>query len=289
MRCDLHVHTRFSGKCTVPVARRFCEESYTAPREAYDRLKAAGMDLVTVTDHDSIDAAAELCQFPDFFPSEEVTIHLPSGNEAHAAVYNLTEEQHLHTQRLRDDLPRLLAYWNEQQLLFGINHAFSALTGRRDPSDFDWFEVHFPIWETRNGAILESANGLAAELAARFGKAVTGGSDSHTVKTLAHTYTEVPGARSVTEFLEGLRRGQGQVAGVSGGYRRVTNDVMGVALGFVRDHAWGFLLTPFLLGIPVATFVHWLKEQRFVAFGRLRVASSTNAEELEDALLELTR
>jgi hypothetical protein len=60
MRCDLHVHTIHSGMCTIPVARRFCRESYTDADAVYERLKRLGMDLVTVTDHDSIDAGESL-------------------------------------------------------------------------------------------------------------------------------------------------------------------------------------------------------------------------------------
>ena len=60
-RCaHLHVHTIHSGKCTVPGLSRFCLESYNEPRALYEVLKRRDMDLITVTDHDSIDAAEEL-------------------------------------------------------------------------------------------------------------------------------------------------------------------------------------------------------------------------------------
>ena len=54
MKCDLHIHTIHSGMCTVPVLKRICRESYNDPREVYSVLKRKGMDLVTLTDHDSI-------------------------------------------------------------------------------------------------------------------------------------------------------------------------------------------------------------------------------------------
>ncbi|MCL4853660.1 MAG: hypothetical protein KJZ78_20075, partial [Bryobacteraceae bacterium] len=56
MKCDLHVHTVHSGMCTVPLARMFCRESYTQPDAAYGKLKRLGMNLVTITDHNSIGA-----------------------------------------------------------------------------------------------------------------------------------------------------------------------------------------------------------------------------------------
>ena len=61
-----------SGMCTVPVFNRICRESYNDPLEVYGILKRRGMDLVTITDHDSIGAAEQLRKFPDFFLSEEV-------------------------------------------------------------------------------------------------------------------------------------------------------------------------------------------------------------------------
>ena len=63
MKCDLHVHTVHSGMCTVPVLNRICRESYSSAQHVYETLKRRGMDLVTVTDHDSIDAAEVLRRF----------------------------------------------------------------------------------------------------------------------------------------------------------------------------------------------------------------------------------
>ncbi len=95
---------------TVPVLNRFCRECYNPPEALYEKLKRQGLDLVTVTDHDSIDAAECLRRHGDFFLSEEVTCRAPSGNEFHVGVYNLNECQHTEVQRRRNDLPRLLAY-----------------------------------------------------------------------------------------------------------------------------------------------------------------------------------
>ena len=67
MKCDLHVHAIHSGMCTVPVARAFCRESFNDPEAVYQKLRSLGMDLVTITDHDSIDACERLRRYPDFF------------------------------------------------------------------------------------------------------------------------------------------------------------------------------------------------------------------------------
>ena len=83
MRCDLHVHTIHSGMCTVPLLNRICRESYNDPLEVYHLLKQRGMNLVTVTDHDSIDSVEPLRHYPDFFLSEEVSCQTSRGTELH--------------------------------------------------------------------------------------------------------------------------------------------------------------------------------------------------------------
>ena len=98
--------------CTIPVARRFCRECYSPPEHVYETLKRRGMDLVTVTDHDSLDAAETLGRHADFFPSVEATCRMPSGALLHIGVYDLDERQHLEIQRRREDLPSLLAFLN---------------------------------------------------------------------------------------------------------------------------------------------------------------------------------
>src|SRR5215470_6188641 len=129
MRCDLHVHTRHSGMCTIPLLRRVCRESYNEPAAVYEKLKRLGMDLVTITDHDSIDAVEELRSRPDFFLSEEVTCTLPSGTKMHVGVYDIAEGDHVELQRRCDDFESFSAYVAEQRIFCSANHIFSSLTG----------------------------------------------------------------------------------------------------------------------------------------------------------------
>src|SRR3954463_5947120 len=143
MRCDLHVHTGHSGVCTVPLLSKLCKESYNEPHALYEILKRRGMDLVTVTDHDSIDAAEELRRYPDFFLSEEVTVTMPSGTEMHAGVYGIAESDHIELQRRRTDIESLLAYAGERRLFVTVNHLYSSLTGPRAEDDFAIFARDF--------------------------------------------------------------------------------------------------------------------------------------------------
>ncbi|HVW85889.1 MAG TPA: PHP-associated domain-containing protein [Bryobacteraceae bacterium] len=263
MRCDLHVHTVHSGMCTVPVLSRVCRESYNEPRALYDTLKRRGMDLVTVTDHDSIDAMEELRRHPDFFLSEEVTCTMPSGTEMHAGVYGIAERDHIELQRRRTDIESLLAYAVERRLFVTVNHIYSSLTGSRTEDDFAIFARDFHGVETRNGQILPCANRLAAEFAARFGKPMIGGSDSHTLACAGRTWTEVPGARSAEEFLTGMRRGHSTPHGESGDYWKLTGAVWNIGASLVRSQPWTASLAVLFAAAPAVTFANYLRELVF--------------------------
>jgi predicted metal-dependent phosphoesterase TrpH len=263
MRCDLHVHSVASGMFNVPGLDRICRESYNDPREVYDRLKRLGMSMVTLTDHDSIDAAEELRQHADFFLSEEVTVRMPSGTEAHLGVYGMAERDHVEIQRRRNDFVSLLMYLTERKLFFSANHVFSGLTGRREVEDFHWFESYVPAFETRNGQMWPEANASAARLAMRLGKIAIAGSDSHTITGVGLTYTEVPEARTTDEFFAGLRAGHGRIHGAHGGCGKLTMDVFSIVHSLFCDKPWTMALSPLAVLVPAFTVGHWLNEIHF--------------------------
>jgi predicted metal-dependent phosphoesterase TrpH len=263
MRCDLHVHTRHSGMCNIPLLRRHCRESYNEPGAVYEILKQRGMDLVTVTDHDSIDAAEALRRHPDFFLSEEVTCITPSGTEIHVGVYGIDDRNHIELQWRRYDVPALTAYLCERKIFFSINHVFSSLTGRRTIDDFSLFDESFPAIEALNGAVPDENNEAALKLAREWTKAIVGGSDAHTLPPLGLTYTEVPGAGGIGSFLRGLRQGQGRVCGVSGSYWKLTRAVSDIGLSFMREAKWAGLLAPLIALIPAMTLSNFISEIAF--------------------------
>ena len=285
MKCDLHVHTHHSGMCTVPVLKRICRESYNDPREVYETLKRRGMDLVTVTDHDSIDAVEPLRRHPDFFLSEEVSCNTEHGTHLHMGVYGMEERDHADLQLRRDDLPRLIAFLNEKRLLFSINHAFSSLTGPRTEADFDDFATRFPAIETRNGQMLEAANRHAAAFAERHGRISMAGSDAHTLACLGRTYTDVASARTPAEFLEGLKQGRGVAIGESGDVRKLTQAVCSIGASLVREKPWTAVLVPLMAFIPAITIVNFVMELSFAAKWGTRMAQGIKTPVSAAALL----
>lgn len=247
----------------APGLRGVCRESYNDPLRLYQLLKRRGMSMITITDHDSIEAAESLRKFPDFFLSEEATVRMPSGTEMHMGIYGISERDHVQIQRRRDDFVSLLMYLTEKKLFFSANHVFSSLTGERQFEDFKWFAFHIPAFEIRNGQMCARANGCAELLAKRLDKVGIGGSDSHTYAGAGTTFTEVAGAHSVQEFLQGLRAGHGSVHGVHGGYRKLTWDVYRIIGGLVREKPWILPIIPIAVLVPGFTAGHWLKEIRF--------------------------
>ncbi len=281
MKCDLHVHTHYSGMCTVPVMNRICRESYNDPLEVYETLKRRGMDLVTVTDHDSIDAVEPLRRHPDFFLSEEVSCTTGNGTGFHMGVYGIEERDHADLQLRRDDLPRLVAYLREKRLLFSINHLFSGLTGPRTDADFEYFAKNFPAMETRNGQMLETANRYAAAFADRAGLIATAGSDAHTLASLGRTYTSVPGAATPAAYLEGLKNGRSLAQGDSGDTWKLTKAVWSIGASMVRAKPWTAVLTPLMALVPPIMIVNFLMELSFAAkWGNRMIKTPVSGEAL---------
>src|SRR5688572_146540 len=98
LRADLHVHTchsRHSGTLRFLGSR----DCYSQPLDVYRVAKARGMDLVCITDHDSIDGGLELMErlpdVDDVIVGEEISCLLPEGRvEVHIAAYGMTESLH---------------------------------------------------------------------------------------------------------------------------------------------------------------------------------------------------
>jgi predicted metal-dependent phosphoesterase TrpH len=280
MRCDLHVHTRASGWVNQPVLRHLGRESYSTPEQVYDVARRRGMDLVTLTDHDTIDGVLDLAGRPDTFLSEEVTCVLPPGRVVHLGVLDLRPSDHDAIQARRRDAEALFAYLAERALPVVLNHPFAALTGARDAGDLDRVLPGATHLEAPNGMMPQTVNAAGQRLAERAGLPTIGGSDAHAIHSVARAWTEVPGARTREEFLAGLRRGCTLARGRSGSYATLTRDVATVFAGGWRENgadalrgelgalvrlAGLALLSPILPLLPVITLWKHVGERRFAA------------------------
>jgi predicted metal-dependent phosphoesterase TrpH len=237
MRCDLHLHSRHSGSADLGALGLLGDESYSEPKAVYGEARRRGMDLVTLTDHNTIAGALEIASLPRTFVSEEVSCRLPGGRELHIGVFDVTEAQHEAIARRRADAEALFAFLAEERIPAAVNHLFSALTGRRATADIHHALANVTLVEARNGMMSEGVNACAARAARAARKGAVGGSDAHTLASVATAYTVVPGARTREDFLDGLRRGLTLPAGRSGSYARLTADVARLTAAAYRSAA----------------------------------------------------
>lgn len=243
LKADLHVHTRHSRLATFPVLG--ARDCYADPREAYQAAKDRGMDLVTFTDHDTIDGCKELLDRmgprEDFFLSEEVTTRDPrTGLGLHVSVFGIDEARHRDIQRLRGDVWELLRYLRGARIPVTLNHPACSFARRR-PSlrDLGGLLEAFPLVETLNGAEPPEANDAVATLAGsldgnRGRRGRTGGSDAHTLRRIGSAWTEA-NASDRSGFLQALHRGEVRPGGVSCTLLGMTRDVYSVVLGYYGD------------------------------------------------------
>jgi predicted metal-dependent phosphoesterase TrpH len=241
LKADLHVHSYFSGK-TAHVKLLEPMDSYSSPETIYRLAKARGMDLVTITDHDSIDGCLHLLnkdpdKLKDFIVGEEVSVRLSEYNcTIHIGVYNITESQHHEITRLKINLDELIVYLRANQILHCLNH---LLFGFPQPQFAEAF-IHkmvetFDIFEGWNGAISSFQNSLVSQTIQKLpGKTLLAGSDAHTLLRLATSYTQAPG-QNKAEYLESIRTGQTTIQGKDGYFFHPFSDAMGVYLAYFRD------------------------------------------------------
>jgi predicted metal-dependent phosphoesterase TrpH len=279
MRCDLHVHSVHSGPADLPVLRHVGNECYSEPLAVYERARERGMDLVTLSDHDTIDGALRLAHLPDTFVSEEVTLLLPEGRQLHVNVFDITESQHVEVQRRRGDPEALFAWLAENRIAASVNHLFSALTGERALADLHLPLGRLPLIEGLSNAMPPGHNAAAQRVGREARMSPIGGSDAHSLAHVARAFTIVPGARTKREFLQGLRDGLTIPAGSSASYARLTKEVGCVfAAGYadaaralrrgegsLRRYAALGLLVPLLPLLPLVTLGIYAHEVAFAA------------------------
>ncbi|MGH9359505.1 MAG: PHP-associated domain-containing protein [Terriglobia bacterium] len=240
-KADLHCHSRYSG----PVKHlRFlhARDCYSRPIDVYRRAKERGMDLVTITDHDSIDGCLELLNrfgdMPDFIVGEEVTARLPRFQHSiHIGVYGHNETQHREIQKLRGDAGELVVYLRQNRLLYVLNHFFHDFSNQARVGEFiERMAEMFNIFEARNGTLQREHNAFIMALLAQFKRlgrkvSVVAGSDAHTLRRIGRSYTASP-ARNRDEFLADVRAGRSQVFGPHPNHLTLAADIYGVVLRY---------------------------------------------------------
>ncbi len=190
LRLDLHVHSRHSPDCSLPVAA------------IGQRLGYTGLRGFALTDHNSIAGHAELAELARAYPGY---VFLPgveiSTLEGHLLAYGVSELPPAH-RPIVESIEWVRAHGGESVIAhpFRLRHG----VGRRVAESARADGI-----ETRNGHNSEVSNLKAELLAARRTLAATGGSDVHALADLGRAFTNFPDTSTgVDDLLEALRRRQ---------------------------------------------------------------------------------
>ena len=295
-RADLHLHTLHSGWRRLHLID--ARDSYLTPDAAFATARHRGMDFVCFTDHDSIDGAMDfLSRHPEEEPrvivGEEREVRLPGTTQwLHLAVYGLNERDHRDLARFKDDAFQAIAFLRERRLLFALNHPFQSFRSiGRARRDLLRLLPLVPAVEVVNSSSPRSHRAaIEAMLAAwETGRpsrpARIGGSDAHTARRIAASYTLAPG-RTKEEFLDSIARGECAPGGEAMGLPALLRDVYQIIGQYYRSvHAPGTspvarrdrrnilgsigLLPGVLFGLPVSlTSLHVLRQEWIARAGR---------------------
>ncbi|QGY39234.1 glycosyltransferase [Pseudodesulfovibrio cashew] len=257
-KVDMHVHSRFSTRPSQWILQKIgCPESFTEPSALYAVAKSRGMDLVTITDHNTVRGALEIAHLPGTFISEEITTYFPEDRcKLHVLAYDITEAQHEDIQRHRENVFDLVPYLREQGIVHVLAHPLFAVNDRLTPAHFEQALLLFDVFEengTRDARqnqvlrdILTRLTPLDMErLANTYGlephgerpweKGIMGGSDDHSSLNIARMHTVFPGAPTVNNVLESIRRHTTRPGGTAATPRTMAHNLYGIAYQFYRS------------------------------------------------------
>jgi predicted metal-dependent phosphoesterase TrpH len=245
MKLDAHVHTHYSGMTHIWPLSYFIRESYNTPERVYRLAKARGMDLVAITDHDTVAGALQIAHYPDVIIGCEVSAHFPGHDvDVHLGVLDITADQFAEIDHRRHDVALLMPYLRNQEIFTVVNHVASQVNGRLTAALIASLLPWVDAFEVQNGSRLRVQNKTAAALAAATGKGHVGGSDSHTGRGIGHTYTVVDGAATREEFMAGLRAGRGRAEGRHGWYFTMASDMLRFTARFYEEHVTSVVREP---------------------------------------------
>jgi predicted metal-dependent phosphoesterase TrpH len=231
-RVDMHCHSAAS-RLTKPEVRKalLFGECATDPEAIYELAKRRGMDLVTITDHDTIEGALRLADRPDFFVSVELTARFAGEpREVHVLCFGVNPDDHAILQERAGDVEACAEYVQERGILAALAHPFwevdepLTLRHRRRLAQL------FPVWETRSGYFGTALNAPAVAFREACGGVGIGGSDDHGGIHVGLTYTETPPAESPKELLGHVRAGLAEPGGEQGNRLKLAQATAAIGL-----------------------------------------------------------
>ena len=243
-------------------------ECYSEPEAVYDQAKTRGMDLVTITDHDTIAGALTLAErgFEGFIIGEEVTVFFPEDRcKLHVTVWDLTPELHeqINTLGLRDDVYQFCAWLKERNLPHALAHPVYIQNGKLSTSHLERCCLLFRGFEVLNGAhsgthrqgierllqwldperigALSIKHNLLPIFDEPWIKARTGGSDDHGLLNIGRTFTAINAQspdfiKSPRSFFDLVMLGRSQPGGNAGHASLLAHQLTTVASHYTSRH-----------------------------------------------------
>ncbi len=228
-RVDFHLHSYASNVTDYYAANSFSiPESYSDPLKVYAQLRAQGMSLITLTDHNSIDGVREMLDagLQDVFISSEMTTTFPEdGCNIHVTVTNMTEAQFAEVDRLRGNIYEMIDYVDRQiaaeadnpfanKLAYFMTHPLMSTQnrpyGRQGSLGLEHIEkalLLMNMLEVRNGTRTRSLNELTHRLVSTL--------DRQTIERLANKHGIAP--MGPTPWLKTVLSGSDDHSGINPG------------------------------------------------------------------------
>jgi glycosyltransferase involved in cell wall biosynthesis len=258
LKADLHVHSQYSSRPSQWLLQKIgCPESFSSPHAIYERARERGMDLVTITDHNSIAGCLEIAHLPHTFISEEITTYFPDDKcKLHILAYDITEEDHREFQKVRPNVFDLVAYLRARSIVHALAHPLFAVNERLSVQHveqclilFNLFELNGSRDQTQNQTLRTILSGLTKDgfydLVQKHAlppwgdtpwiKGLTAGSDDHSGLNIASMYTSAENVTDVHSYLQKVVEKKGQTEGVPAMPESMARNLYSIAYQFYHD------------------------------------------------------
>jgi predicted metal-dependent phosphoesterase TrpH len=209
-RADLHVHTT----CSFDVL----PAKDLHPESLYKTAHDMGMDYITFTDHNTIEAHEILgWNLEKLISGAEMSVRdlKFAGHALHINVFELDTEEFIELREISEverDLKSFVRYLKRHKLPFIYNHPFWFELGQEpDLHAIPKLAKLFPVLEY-NMHELKQKNELTIALAERFGKGIAATTDTHSGR-IGQVYSLAKGD-NFREFFRNIEKGKSYIVPV---------------------------------------------------------------------------